>query len=317
MRRLAILALLVCLGSPTSGFAAVRGSAFDPVDSLELQVFLEDSVFVENQSVEVFVCATNRSHRMIPAIKKPEYFCGYFDFSLIDVETGKGLGRSYFSCGWMYGAYNLAPGASLCSRTQLEYHYGSRRAKFLGQDEPALRPGRYRLSAYYPVRLPQDEHHRQFSLISSPIEFRIDSLALYPGERDLLASFAAEGQRQTPYTTDYRDRCARWLPRFYVSRFFEMAYFPARLRLPQPPLSVLAEDLEGLNGHPFRQAVIADIALRQFARTSDSLPCPDDSVERLIQGYMTESPGPEILSSYHVGPMVTIRGSLRGNKKRR
>jgi hypothetical protein len=300
------ISIVAVLLLPSSASALVIGRVFDPVESLEVRLFLEDSVFLEHERISTIVCVTNRGSKLLPAVTRPAYFCGYFDFILVDVVADKRMRRGYHSCGFMYGAWDLQPGESLCDVSAVASHFGGsdfRGDTYLseGMGESALNPGRYRLSAWYPVRLPQDREHRRFTLVTAPVPFRVDSLASAPSEMRLAEEFDANGPFPRIANETVRDLCVRWLPRFYETALFDKVYWRARNRRPLPPPDSLFQDLRALKMRPFRKAIIANTYLTLSGGSNRP-----GLVDSLVP-YLHATPGPEVLSSYRVGPMRTIR----------
>lgn len=304
MRRTFTFCLLGVLVSPLSPCSAtVVGRGLDPTDSLELTLSIEDSVFLEHEEISIITCATNRSARVLPAIASPSYLCGHFDFELINLRTGRRMGRAFHSCGFVTGAWDLKPGESLCDITSLDGHFGGYRpgptTLRRGMDGSSIPPGRYRLSAHYPARVPNDREHRQFQIRTEPVEFRIDSLASSPHEAALAEAFDRLGPFPSVATDSLRDLCVAWLPKFYDSPLFRPIYWRARLRLPQPPLDTLLQDLGALQRRPFRRIVIANTWMKLRRHIALSLA---DTLER----YLEIPPGPQVISSWRAGPMRTI-----------
>jgi hypothetical protein len=303
MLRIQTLCLLgVLVFSPSLDAATIVGKGFDPTDSLELNLSLEDSVFLEHEEISVIVCATNRGSRVLPAIARPTYLCGYFDFEMFNVRTGQRMPRTMYSCGIVNGAWDLKPGESLCDITELGSHFGGRNlgpslTLRRGMDGSRIPPGRYRLSAHYPARVLHDRKHRQFSIRTEPVEFRIDSFASSSEEVSLAEAFDRLGPFPPVATDSLRNLCVAWLPKFYDSALFDQIYWRARLRIPQPPLDTLFRDLRALERKPFRRIIIANTYIGRYApaRLADTL-----------EPYLQTPPGPQVLSSWRVGPMRAI-----------
>jgi|GEM_PF-5974123 hypothetical protein len=304
MRQTLTLCLLGTLAFPPSRCSAiVVGRGFDPTDSLELTLSIEDSVFLEHEEISVITCATNLSSRILSAITRPSYLCGQFDFELVDQRTGRRMSRAFHACGFVTGAWDLKPGESLCDIAGLASHFGGYRPGLStlrrGMDGSSIPPGRYRMSAHYPARVPHDREHRQFRIQTESVEFRVDSLASSRDEVALAEAFDGLGPFPPVATDSLRDLCVVWLPRFYGSAYFHSIYWRARLRLPQPPLDTLLQDLRALQRSPFRRIVIANTYLK-LAR--DLAPSLVDTLER----YLEIPPGPQVISSWRAGPMRTI-----------
>src|SRR6185437_5951419 len=71
MHRIRIFLFCMLPLFPPPCLATNVGRAFDPVDSLELRIFLEDSVYLQPQAVSFIACATNRGSKVLPAITQP------------------------------------------------------------------------------------------------------------------------------------------------------------------------------------------------------------------------------------------------------
>jgi hypothetical protein len=256
---------------------------------LSLSVALEDSVFLEGQSVYAFLCARNVTRR---TVMEPDLRIVHFRARLVRTDTGQELhsnisGRVLFP--QTYGAI-LRQGEIRCSYVyDLASRFGVGRSDSVNLwgrvgYRGFLKPGPYALSWEYRFR-PQ----REDKLLKGEVRFTVRSLASDTLELSLVRSFLSD----LPAFDLDRGLLHRYarekLPQFYGSKFLLRVYLTTGALLDELNLDEIFEGMKRAGAPAERRAALLALRLSMTDRRGQFTPQWKREMLRRVESQVSET----------------------------
>ena len=262
-RSLSTLCVMACVVIFTSSSLG-RALAVDS-DSLLAEIHVDELVAAEDQPIQVVVCITNAGRRSFEDLTSL-----YPSDRLLQLRLLREGRLGYLPMGGLIATLintsagpSLRPGESVCEVLNLLDWFGSWKRQgheaswAVGQ--LSLMPGRYRLSVHYVARTERVGVRPAYSVSSPEVEFEIRPRSSFPGESQLLERVVADGAFEASDLAGSRERCRKWLPEFYGSRYFFLIYYGAGLETPGLSTDSVLAGLRKSRVNPVRDAAFVGL----------------------------------------------------------
>lgn len=252
------LMFLLALSVPESTCLAVDR------ESATLQVQLEDSVFLEGQTVYMIACLHNDGNVAIVDVAPLPPRMGYMRVDLMRKDTGEHMLRTMPIGAFRDEGATLGPGQVLCAVRDLTLYFGvtprdsAGFASRIGSDY--LPAGEYTMKWQYDLHTGNHKRIPQVTLVGE-LEFSVRHLASDPRELSLVSEFLTGLPRVGTNRSSLHVYARAWLPRFYGSKYLMRLYMATGTLLNDLDFDAIFDGVSQAGAPPERRAALLGIRL--------------------------------------------------------